>query len=223
MHPTHHLVCMTLQHQISVLTDGYSDNSLSQETLEIQAVDGGKEVQYKLNPKVAPFIPYTQIVRNKFGLVGDLSLDMTPPCSNGITTPDISVMSGTDAVPETEVPEKTNTQPEKAIEGRPSTPVFIQNKVYTYNSLPSPSVQGKCKNNPPKKSVNEGVMSLENNLNPNAPLFMPLMGDPGNAATILKDIRIENLQNVIIGHLNINSLRYKFQPLVNLIQGNLDW
>ena len=35
-------------------------------------------------------------------------------------------------------------------------------------------------------------------------------------------MRIKNVNNVIIGHLNINSLRNKFSPLVELIQGNLD-
>ena len=39
---------------------------------------------------------------------------------------------------------------------------------------------------------------------------------------LLKGIRIQNLKDVIIGHLNINSLRYKFHALVDLIQGNLD-
>ena len=39
---------------------------------------------------------------------------------------------------------------------------------------------------------------------------------------MLKGITIESIEHVIIGHLNINSLRYRFQPLVELVQGNLD-
>ena len=47
-------------------------------------------------------------------------------------------------------------------------------------------------------------------------------GLDSDAATILKQIRISNLKNVIIGQLNINSLRNKFYGLVELIHGNLD-
>ena len=43
-----------------------------------------------------------------------------------------------------------------------------------------------------------------------------------DASTILKSIRIKNLKNVIVGQLNINSLRYKFHDLVELIHGNID-
>ena len=43
-----------------------------------------------------------------------------------------------------------------------------------------------------------------------------------NAFTILKDLRIQNLKNVIIGHLNINSLRNKFNGLAELMRGKLD-
>ena len=39
---------------------------------------------------------------------------------------------------------------------------------------------------------------------------------------ILKKLKISNLNRLIIGHLNINSLRYKFESLKLLIKGNLD-
>ena len=43
-----------------------------------------------------------------------------------------------------------------------------------------------------------------------------------DAFTVLKDLRIQNLKNVIIGQLNINSLRNKFDELAELMRGKLD-
>ena len=43
-----------------------------------------------------------------------------------------------------------------------------------------------------------------------------------DAFTVLKDLRVQNLKNVIIGQLNINSLRNKFNELAELMQGKLD-
>ena len=45
---------------------------------------------------------------------------------------------------------------------------------------------------------------------------------PPYPLNILKNIRIGNMKNIIIGHLNINSLRNKFHDLVELMKGNLD-
>ena len=39
---------------------------------------------------------------------------------------------------------------------------------------------------------------------------------------ILRDIKIKNLNRLVISHLNINSIRNKFEPLKNIIKGNLD-
>ena len=38
----------------------------------------------------------------------------------------------------------------------------------------------------------------------------------------IKDLRNQNLFRVIIGHININSIRNKFEPLVSFINNNLD-
>ena len=38
----------------------------------------------------------------------------------------------------------------------------------------------------------------------------------------LKDIRKKNLRNIVIGHFNINSLRNKFDLLVEQIKGIID-
>ena len=43
-----------------------------------------------------------------------------------------------------------------------------------------------------------------------------------DAFTTLKNIRIENLKNIIIGQLNINSLRNKIQDLAELMRDKLD-
>ena len=51
-------------------------------------------------------------------------------------------------------------------------------------------------------------------------------GDPNtvdsDAFTVLKNIRLQNLKNIIIGQLNINSLRNKFYDLAELIKDKLD-
>ena len=38
----------------------------------------------------------------------------------------------------------------------------------------------------------------------------------------LKDVRIKNLNRIILAHLNINSVRNKFDLLVDQIKGNVD-
>ena len=39
---------------------------------------------------------------------------------------------------------------------------------------------------------------------------------------ILKDVRIKNLNRIVLAHLNINSLRNKFDLLIDQIKGNVD-
>ena len=46
--------------------------------------------------------------------------------------------------------------------------------------------------------------------------------DDINHHVILKSLRLKNLNRIIIGHLNINSIRYKFDALKNLIKDNID-
>ena len=38
----------------------------------------------------------------------------------------------------------------------------------------------------------------------------------------IKDLRNQNLFRIIIGHISINSIRNKFEPLVSFINNNLD-
>ena len=43
-----------------------------------------------------------------------------------------------------------------------------------------------------------------------------------DSQSFLKDIRINNINRLIIGQLNINSLRNKFEQLSTIINGNID-
>ena len=39
---------------------------------------------------------------------------------------------------------------------------------------------------------------------------------------ILRDIKLKNVNRLVISHLNINSIGNKFEPLKNIINGNLN-
>ena len=101
---------------------------------------------------------------------------------------------------------------------RPKTHVFSQGKVFTYEKLevqpfqPSKKDRSKWREKPLMSSSH----SSPTNLNSTAPSL------DKDAFTILKNIRIQNLKNIIIGQLNINSLRNKFHALAEIMQGKLD-
>ena len=106
---------------------------------------------------------------------------------------------------------------------RPMTNIFSQGWVYTY-----PKIDSGVSNN--RVAVGSKGISL---INKSSPKSVSGLTDPNSlssespdlfsdAGTILKQIRISNLKNVVIGQLNINSLRNKFYGLVELIHGNLD-
>ena len=77
-------------------------------------------------------------------------------------------------------------------------------------------------------------------LNANAKIFVSKLAEKGGNITVvtpekvdnisqnieympvLKKLRISNINKIIIGHLNVNSLRNKFEDLIYLIQGNID-
>ena len=65
------------------------------------------------------------------------------------------------------------------------------------------------------------VVMGNSTLNPSASLFVSNT-DSKCVSTHLRDLRIENMGNIIIAHLNINSLRYKFDFLVEMISDNID-
>jgi hypothetical protein len=128
---------------------------------------------------------------------------------------------------------------------RPHTKVFSQGKTFTYEKLEVECSGGKKSKSILRKDHTRSDMSILSlpqnefgysvtNLNPEAQPFTsnspvsnstqannPIKLSP-DALTILKNIRINNLKNVIIGQLNINSLRNKFRSLIELIHGNID-
>ena len=46
--------------------------------------------------------------------------------------------------------------------------------------------------------------------------------DKTDPLTFLRHVKLKNVNRLVVGHLNINSVRNKFPPLVNLIKGNID-
>ena len=122
----------------------------------------------------------------------------------------------------------------KFTEGRPETQVFFQGRIFTYGKLP-PFPQNKQKKSKPKsikKKKNKAVTSSVSDqapfvlsrsvLNPLAPSFNYHFIDAKDCGTTLKELRVQNVENIVIAHLNINSLRNKFDSLVQLICGNVD-
>ena len=109
---------------------------------------------------------------------------------------------------------------------RPRTNIFYQNRIYTYDKLEVPSTSKKIK----AKSSNRvapvnGKDTLNDsgiNLNPNAVSFVACAYENVNITSKVKELRCQNVGNVIIGHLNINSLRYKFEDLFKIIDGYVD-
>ena len=65
-------------------------------------------------------------------------------------------------------------------------------------------------------------MSCRSNLNPEISVYDDGNFDARNCEKLLSDLRTQNVENIIIAHLNINSLRNKFDALVHIINGNVD-
>ena len=71
--------------------------------------------------------------------------------------------------------------------------------------------------------------NTENDINYNTsgksenPLFDPIIIDENTSNFWgVNDLRNQNPFRVIIGHININSARYKFEPLASFTNNNLD-
>ena len=69
-------------------------------------------------------------------------------------------------------------------------------------------------------SLSSEIMSTSV-LNPSAPVFVSTSFKKGCMAT-LQETRVKNVGNIIIAELNINSLRNKFDSLVELVRGKVD-
>ena len=64
-------------------------------------------------------------------------------------------------------------------------------------------------------------------LNPHAKSFVPnpskaISSDKDSSYTILQNLRLKNVDKIIIGHININSIRNKIHLLADLIRGKVD-
>ena len=115
---------------------------------------------------------------------------------------------------------------------RPRTLVFRQGKTFTYEKLEVANETATQKRQ--VMASRDKQIERTEILNPSADPFVPRGPDSNtttphvntelnrDAITSLQSIRIDNLKNVIIGQLNINSLRNKFHALVEIMHGNLD-
>ena len=59
-------------------------------------------------------------------------------------------------------------------------------------------------------------------MNENSEFNLPENEGDDDRFNILKKIKQQNVNRHVIGHLNINSIHTKFEPLVRLIRGNID-
>ena len=158
-------------------------------------------------------------------------LEGTPPVDNDISTPtitrkrkrNVSFMRNTHQNAGYTL-ERGNETRDK---NRPQTHIFSHGSVYTYDKLDMIATNGKkarARAKGPEMSLSVekgwGYRSETPRLDPLASPFIPKI-DHG-AFTNLKNIRKNNLRNVIIGQLNINSMRNKFHALSEIIRGNLD-
>ena len=109
---------------------------------------------------------------------------------------------------------------------RPETQVFSQGKIYTYDKLDplesSVAKKDKRKKESRVKSMEATAVQKETETGSNTANNSLLNIKSKDVISALKEIRIKNLKNVIIGQLNINSLRKKFYALEELMGGNLD-
>ena len=102
---------------------------------------------------------------------------------------------------------------------RPTTHVFYQGKVFTYPKLevPKQSKRKKQTRNPMVEENDANLLVLDPDASPS-----DNQDHHTHILASLKNIRIKNLNNVIIGLLNINSIRNKFHALQHIIHGNVD-
>ena len=48
------------------------------------------------------------------------------------------------------------------------------------------------------------------------------MSGDGDSYKSLKEVHLKNLNRIVLGHLNVSSLRNKFDALVEQVSGNVD-
>ena len=88
---------------------------------------------------------------------------------------------------------------------------------------------------PNVSSLSGGLLNLSANprktgksivLNPKARPFIPnndeIISDKESPSTTLQNLRLKNVDKIIIGHININSVRNKIHMLADIIRGRVD-
>ena len=110
--------------------------------------------------------------------------------------------------------------------GRSKTQIFSRSGTFTYFELP-PFPLEKRKIRKQGKKKNQAVIpfldsSRISNLDPEIADYEDHNFNARNCGTMLSDLRIQNVKNIIIAHLNINSIRNKFDALVHIINDNVD-
>ena len=71
-----------------------------------------------------------------------------------------------------------------------------------------------------KANTDIGVSSTSSTLNEKSEIDNEIVDHITNAD--LKSLRIRNLNKIVVGHLNINSIRNKFDFLAHQVKGNID-
>ena len=99
---------------------------------------------------------------------------------------------------------------------RPKTHVYFQGKSFTYPKLEVPKPKNLNLNKDRRENLSVQQVNSEAQLS--------VSKNPANhhSLNFLGKIRVENVNNVIIGQLNINSLRNKFCFLKEIIHGKID-
>ena len=68
----------------------------------------------------------------------------------------------------------------------------------------------------------EATSNNSKNRNMRDPVSITTVASKDDSKTKLKDIRIANLNRIVISHININSIRNKFELLAEAVMGNVD-
>ena len=163
--------------------------------------------------------PSVNTEQNTLSTSSIIGFDSSPIIRNDLRTPPLSPLSDNEQT-DTSIVRKNR---EKKL--RTTQQVFFQNKTYTYK-FPRQADHSDTR-------VRKKGVSIQSNVKQEVPplycreVCVESQGsfgasDADDAITILNEIRMKYLKNVIIGHLNINSLRNKFHALCYLIQGKLD-
>ena len=172
---------------------------------------------YLLNPLATPFVPndlstmpindsvledecsaianllnYSTPVFSELSVVGEV----THPCANDLSTPHISACD---------------------------TSYSVNNSLPCVNDISTPNISIASTPNISIIDDTDGLLSSHHHRNAQDASYEETGNRNGdNIVSVLNKIRTKHINNVVIGHLNINSLPNKFDALSLIIEGNLD-